>query len=95
MKKNENKNEFGIHAERKLDEEIMRDALRLEESIRIYMTGSKKTVVQADMGQEMGQNAGEMDKFLNRPWLLFAPFSCQLPPRPDCRHVSVGKPACR
>ena len=36
------KNEFGVHNEKKLVEEIIRDALRLEESLRLYMTGKRR-----------------------------------------------------
>ena len=50
---NKNKNEFGIHKKKELVEGIIRDALRLEESLRLYMTGSESTVVQEDMGQDV------------------------------------------
>ena len=48
--------EFGVHNEEELVKEIIKDALKLEKRLRLYMTRSTLGTVQDDMGQVVGQN---------------------------------------
>ena len=50
---NENEDELGVHNEYNLVKGIIRDALGLEESLRLYMMESKVSSVQEDKGQDV------------------------------------------
>ena len=55
------KERFGVHDENKLIKEIVRDALKLEDMLKVYMTGSTLSKIQEDMGQMVGQYSVEWD----------------------------------